>query len=85
MFYLHEDCEVLTALSIFFSGGGDVGDSDFSLACRYSDVDRHVALFSHYSEATQNSTIHKHQSRFSTHQIFYLSESFRGLDIRCLL
>lgn len=45
MFYLHEDCEVLTDLSIFFSGGGDVGDSDFSLACTYSDVDRHVSLF----------------------------------------
>lgn len=55
----------------FFSGGGGVGASDSSWACRYGDVAGHVSLLSYYSQATQNSTIHKNQSRSSAHQIFY--------------
>jgi hypothetical protein len=71
MFYTHEDCEVLTDLSVF-SGGGDVGASDSSWARRYGDVGGHLSLFLViYSLSTQSSMIHKHQSRFSTHQTFY--------------
>lgn len=70
MFYPHEDCEVVL-IFLFFSGGGGVGASDSSWACRYGDVAGHVSLLSYYSQATQNSTIHKNQSRSSAHQIFY--------------
>jgi hypothetical protein len=55
----------------FFSGGGGVGASDSSWACRYGDVAGLVSLLSYHSQATQNSTIHKNQSRSSAHQIFY--------------
>jgi hypothetical protein len=43
-----------------FSGGGDVGASDSSWACRYDDVGGHVSLFLVISPSTQNSMIHKH-------------------------